>query len=509
MNKKTVLILLPVFFSVALSFLGVFQFASGQETEVTYPTIQGVETPTTTRVAFSKYIQYFFYLAIFLSGFIAFGAIVMGGVKHLASAGNPSLLADARSQILYGILAVVLLLGSYILLNSINPQLTKLELSKCQAQGTKCLQGGIVLCKDANCTENPEGEEGVDFIRLKSSASCLVGCTTGNDEGFQAGSMWYGNSSNELDVILYEKKNYNNKVWDSREQGFINAGDVISLGKKVNSVKMIWKMPGIYLFSEANCKGNAQLYTTNMTTLHLDNVPSPKSLYILPRISSKQNVEEKLGAILHEHENPPIDGGDAELILGNRGGPTTKGTPMCVNLSDGCDNDRNTFCIPGNEMGDRASALTVFKQVVRPISDKKAWGDGVTIFGNYDLNEQAPYERNDDEQIHCGPINLRYGAWKYYSDGTPKPLMLGIGTIPEIGQEKLYSGGENESQRDCKKLLEEKVISSIKVDGKFIAVLFREDGRGEVFFKDDPRLNDNHIGDNAARYLLVIPIQER
>lgn len=525
MDTKKTILLFTVLVLLFLSLASPFTLA--QETEVKYPTIAGDEGPTTVRTPLPGYIKYIFYFAIGVAGFIAFAAMVLGGIKYLTSVGNPSQMSDAQNQILAAFLGVILLLGSYILLNTINPQLTQLEISKCQLNAKECPQTGIVLCKGSSCSANPKGAPGVDFIALKSSVSCLVNCEAGGSgKGFDVGSIWYGNSSNELEVQLYRNRNWENIVWDSKEQGFIEANTPnIPVPGPVNSVKLTWKMPGIYLFAGKNCTGEARLYTNSLPSLRdFDN--KPRSMYIVPRLGLTDygdiRVEEKLGAILHEKQNPLIDGGNAMVVLGNKPGraegPTWTKEPFCTNLEDPCDNNYNTFCVPGHEIKGETSAITVFKQVTVPIKlphpfidffgkDPKSWGDGVTIFGNYQYNEQDPRDRKEDEQIHCGPINLtNWPLGKSFSNVYPKPWLFD--GSDEVGEPILYKGTDNESKLNCAKLLKDKKVSSIKVQGNFIAILYRSDGRGEVFFDDDPRLKDNYIGDNEARYLLVIPVQE-
>jgi hypothetical protein len=74
------------------------------------------------------FIANFYQFALLISGILAFGAIVFGGVKSAISAGNPSALSEARQWIWSALLGLLLLGGAYIILNTINPNLINLNL---------------------------------------------------------------------------------------------------------------------------------------------------------------------------------------------------------------------------------------------------------------------------------------------------------------------------------------------------------------------------------------------
>ncbi len=59
--------------------------------------------------------------AIGVGGLIALGVIIYGGVLWISSAGNASLQKDAKDWIKAAVYGMVILLGAYLLLNTINP----------------------------------------------------------------------------------------------------------------------------------------------------------------------------------------------------------------------------------------------------------------------------------------------------------------------------------------------------------------------------------------------------
>lgn len=81
---------------------------------------QVVESP-------ADYVEMVFRFGLRIVGIIALGFLVYGGIRYILSAGNPSALADAKSQMLSALIGIALLLSSYVILNEINPELVNLE----------------------------------------------------------------------------------------------------------------------------------------------------------------------------------------------------------------------------------------------------------------------------------------------------------------------------------------------------------------------------------------------
>lgn len=88
----------------------------------------GSTTTTGAAIAPSVVVNNFYQIALMASGLLAFGVIVFAALRYTLAAGNPSIQSDAKDQITQAILGLLLLLGAYLILNTINPNLTKLEL---------------------------------------------------------------------------------------------------------------------------------------------------------------------------------------------------------------------------------------------------------------------------------------------------------------------------------------------------------------------------------------------
>jgi len=72
-------------------------------------------------------VKYFYEWGIALGGLATFFALVMGGFQYLTSMGEPAKITEAKNRISSAIFGLVLLLGSWLILNTINPELTKFK----------------------------------------------------------------------------------------------------------------------------------------------------------------------------------------------------------------------------------------------------------------------------------------------------------------------------------------------------------------------------------------------
>lgn len=124
--------------------LGGFVFSQGRELEVEYPKIGDYEiTKTTTSVP--EYIRYIYFAVIGISGLIALGILIWAGFRYLTSAGNPEKLKDAKEYIAAAILGLIILFGSWLIVNTINPQLTLLHVAPLETFIPE-LPAGVYLC---------------------------------------------------------------------------------------------------------------------------------------------------------------------------------------------------------------------------------------------------------------------------------------------------------------------------------------------------------------------------
>jgi hypothetical protein len=114
--------------TVLLGLFGLTPCINAADTLLSYPQVPGAP-----QVAFNMslpdLIKYIYLFAIGICGAVALASILLGAIKYIGAAGNPSKMGDAKEQIVQALFGVVILLSSYLILNTINPDLVDLNIN--------------------------------------------------------------------------------------------------------------------------------------------------------------------------------------------------------------------------------------------------------------------------------------------------------------------------------------------------------------------------------------------
>lgn len=196
MKKKTRIIFLFIALAFFLVLITGFVHAGGatgsweeeepkeKALEITYPQIPGVSTPKTVSSGLPEYIDYIFRFAVVIIGIIVLGVLIYNGFQYLTSAGNSEKLSDAKKGITSALLGAVILFSTYLIFNTINPQLTILELPDPDLI-EPVVKPGIYLCNynvpDINVVINEyiSGDENTKINAVKELIYIMK-----NDKGF-------------------------------------------------------------------------------------------------------------------------------------------------------------------------------------------------------------------------------------------------------------------------------------------------------------------------------------
>jgi len=422
-SKQTFLILLFCF-SLFVSLIG---FVSARETEVVYPEIPGAIRPTTTKALLPEYVRYIFSFAIFISGLAVFGSLVYGGVQYVTSAGNVAALSDAKDRIFSSFIGLTIILSSYLILTTINPQLVILTAGL-------DVRWGVVIYKEANCS----GE----FKELTVDIPDL------GDFNDQVNSIEFKTAKGALDLQFYPEINYG-----PNEDTFfrVKSEEAIDLvGKlcldgsilraagfdgRVKSIKFVWKLPGVYL---VNDRDQEKFLPGDTATLGDFNDKVKKIKF--------NDSEEiiKYGAVLHEDQDwkgqcqvfasqGSFSGRFADFPQDTHGADWITVVPENSSLE----------IAPTAPFG--VSSVTIFT----PTTTDQAIGEGVTFCEDDDYGGKCfgPYK---EERVNVGELGI-----------------------------------------------DDNSITSIKIQGNYIAVLFEDantKGKCQVFTRSDANLRDDPIG---------------
>lgn len=118
-NRKILIVLILGMFFVSC------QFLMAKELEQKYPNLPGIGELTGDSTL-PDLVAYIYSFAVVVAGIAVFFMLVLGGFKYLSSVGDPGKIKEAKDQITSSVLGLILLLSSFLILNTINPQLTTL-----------------------------------------------------------------------------------------------------------------------------------------------------------------------------------------------------------------------------------------------------------------------------------------------------------------------------------------------------------------------------------------------
>ena len=73
-------------------------------------------------------VRYFYEWGLFIGGLAVLVSLIIGGFLYLTSMGNPARMSEAKDRIFSALTGLVLLFSIYLILNTINPELTILSI---------------------------------------------------------------------------------------------------------------------------------------------------------------------------------------------------------------------------------------------------------------------------------------------------------------------------------------------------------------------------------------------
>ena len=213
-----------VVFNLIISFfyLPVNNSVFAQEMEVEYPELNKIKITETT--SFPLYVKYIFNWAIIIGAIIAFGSLIYGGVRYLTSTGNPEALKDAKNQIFSAFMGLIILLASGLIFNTINPQLTTIQLIPLELkQGVKLSDAGgqsrIVGISHSNLETS--------FKNFKPIKAEIIG--------------------SDIEARVYNDAHYTGSFtpWFNKT---VNISDLFKKDNIIRSVKIRYISPGVYIY---------------------------------------------------------------------------------------------------------------------------------------------------------------------------------------------------------------------------------------------------------------------
>ena len=233
---------------ISLLSLLLFSFSIVLAQKIHYPTVPPGITPPppTAKGGLPLYVKYLFNFSIMIAGIIAFAALVYGGFKYLTSVGNPANREEAKNRITAAFIGLTILLLSYLILVTINPDLTRFK--------------GKIL----------KPNNGIYLIATNGKQYFIADSQNGilkrDDDGTPVKFIAVKFISPKPEYIIYSNPNKHElySIYVSKGAKFDpeNSKEIINTGKDTQqslpfshppsliSIHFLWHRPGIYLFGD-------------------------------------------------------------------------------------------------------------------------------------------------------------------------------------------------------------------------------------------------------------------
>lgn len=431
-----------------------------------------------------QYVIYVFRFLVLTAGAISLVSFVVGSVSLIFSADDPSRADSGRDRMKGAILGLILTVSSYIILNTINPVLTRPTL-------TALPPGAGVFYSDGGNQRWSVASEVSDVrISAPAGATNLFYDCDGKGGGtgpallvwqFKKPGLEGGNDLTKANVVQ------------------VPCGNPLSLNG-TGSFRYDFEKPGVYYYLGKGCSG----YASNSIVGSQDKISEPFNGNIESvRIVNDPDSQIYYGVIFH-YEQGLSNGGECDFpIIG-------EGDSKCF--------DADVFNYQIAEMAQASADIFV-------VNKNAGSGNGVVFYSKptgWDTNNQghrqAGFLQVSDSDITKGLNNKVFWqdtkkiCFNYTNIDAPDPYQYKCsgGTCGKNNKNKKCSNNACESFQDCP--------GSIEIKGQYLVGIYSEVYDNplsnspavycQTFTKTVPNLNVQEIvgvGDDNVGTVLIIP----
>jgi hypothetical protein len=188
-----------------------------------------------------QFMKYLFNFGIGIGGVLVFLVFVFAGIKWITSAGNPTSIGAAKKMMFGGVAGLALLLLSYVIVITLNPELKTFKEVDEIAPTTGAYITGTFTGVGGEEEEEEEEEENLYQEDIPSFR-----------KNFTPETIEFISDKDELySIFAYDKENYKGDAVEIINTGKGSAGNIA--GKK--SIAFFWNRPGVYIYEEPDHQG--------------------------------------------------------------------------------------------------------------------------------------------------------------------------------------------------------------------------------------------------------------
>lgn len=272
--------------------------------EVNYPNIPGAPV-ITADTTLSEYVQYFFIFLILSAGAIGIIAIVVSGFQILMSFGSPAARGAANERIRNTLLGIILLMSSFIIIRTINPEFIN---PRTTFAG---LQPGVYLRNPHTKDDNHP-----DSFAYRGALDSLAD-TSKEPSGTE---LYYycGATTNKPDLLVWT---YNQPgfVFDNNEATQrVKCNTPLKITSPILSFRRNYEDAGVYFYETDDCTGYSSNVQKSSGPIFYDKKSKIKSMKIISGLSK----DERYGVILGKAGTDITDGECSEPRINFQPGST-------------------------------------------------------------------------------------------------------------------------------------------------------------------------------------------
>src|SRR3989338_1837478 len=298
------------------------------------------------------YIRRLYIFFVGISGITAGVMIVWAGVKWLTSAGNPERISDAKHKISNALIGLVLVLNSYVILNTVNPDLVKLKLPPIKIPRTVLTetQAWCVNRSDFPCggdTAHPTGKWSCSDQELVKAGNppCEGGPAGGECDG-----QWCAEGTGGCQKVI------KGRIASEYFNGYLSGSNDGALFAKTDKAALQKKLASTVCVDPTQCNAcNINLYESEQK-LNIDNVAKCLSTCCQCILINTQNLLSVTGVQCSKQKEGGQTCNANEECLSRRCS-LAPAPDKCAPLQDGtkCDIDEDcqseSYCVPMRDSG--------------------------------------------------------------------------------------------------------------------------------------------------------------
>lgn len=240
LKKKIFLIVLLLALFVFFAEMSVI---AQEALEVEYPTIGEFRPTSSDAEGFPDHLRYAINFLTIAASVVAFGALVYGGFLWMTSEGEPLKMQKSKERITASLIGLVIVLGSFLLLNSIDPQLVELEEVKIE-EVDDIDSPGIYLSLSGDFHQGDE--DGIrENVRKITSSERALGNLEGNIQAIRIVNPTEGRGDDKELIYRYVVTLHSRTNFEGRCRYYLNNQesareiDISDIGGDVSSISVL------------------------------------------------------------------------------------------------------------------------------------------------------------------------------------------------------------------------------------------------------------------------------